>query len=109
MKIEEICRKLKNIEDSKVLDRPEFKVKVDPKAYIGPLGVFFVTSEQLKPYGGKPYEKAYSVRQFNTTTGAILVVYPFNSHTKSEAHRLASKYAREGVNGNTIVSKPGMA
>lgn len=72
-----------------------FDSRILPNVYEGPGGVYFITSEQFHP--DPPYTtetrnsdpRRYSVRHFNTETGHITTVGPFNKYAHDEAVCLA--------------------
>ena len=73
-----------------------FKCRLPRTAYVGPCGVFFVSSEK-----GPSEVRRYTVRQFSGP-GEVKTVGPFNEYTRSTANLLAAKYATEGVGASEV-------
>ncbi|MFH1635796.1 MAG: hypothetical protein ABIG63_17530 [Chloroflexota bacterium] len=72
-----------------------FRSRVDQEVHQGPGGVFFVTSEQFVPSGGRPMPRKYSVRRFNPESGDIVTAGEFNEMGQYDAHEAARKLAAE--------------
>lgn len=76
-----------------------FRSRVGDTVYQGQGGIFFVTSEQFATYSPhyRVDPRKYTVRQFIPESGDVETVSEYNELSRSQAHRLAKKYALEGV------------
>ena len=72
-----------------------FDSRVESAPYKGPGGVYFITSEQF--YGSVSSEpRKYTVRMFNTTTGEVTTVKPYNEIRHIEDAREAARKLAKG-------------
>lgn len=74
-----------------------FSSRVSQEVYQGPGGIYFVTSEQNKGFGGT-YPRLYSVRCFSPDTKQIYTVGEFQAYkSRSGAHSAAKKCSEHGT------------
>ena len=87
-----MIRRINKASGFKFFDAPTikfFRSRPSKYSYVGPGGVYFVTSER---FVSEP--RRYTVRRFIESTGAIDIMGVFNTLTRKQAHYKAGLYCK---------------
>jgi hypothetical protein len=83
-----------------------FSSRILGPVFEGPGGVYFVTSEQFRSFGGSDFiPRRYSVRRFDPHTGSVETAGTFQAHKSAlQAKRHARDYASGAATPNRSAS-----